>query len=816
LLNAALIQFDIYHVQNIPALFRALQHGLASCVVIDLRHAEAKDVLEMIRARWPGAGIIVLADEPPAHLLDANLADDYVSDADSVDDLRAALAHLVELHGGRNDFAVLHDRARQLEGLISGTLSSGGTVEVDAILGDLRETGRTVVDADDVAVLLADTDYHDLSDALRLGAPLPFLAVCREHFQARPFPHRLRYLGDEVLLRARLPDMPTGAARVREAEAAGAQSYMRIPITIDQQLAGFVALFAYTPNRFNGAHLQLGRLFAAHVATAIRNRNLYMRLNRAEGYQASISEITRMLAEDLTLDDVLDHIVHEAVQLAGGQTGVVLLVQPDGGLLVSAVYEHSPYHLGDRLSPRTGQAGLIAYTGQPSVVAESLGETQADAVIGDDVLEDGVSIGVPLVYRSRVLGVLQVMRSLDHGGTVEDALDALVMLAPHAAIAIAKAQLHETVVQDRRQLQVMLDHTPAAVVTCDADGVIQIVNPAAERLLGALNLAAGAVQGQGMRDLLAAADVDVMALAETLEFPCAVEVAMGRLGEYMVHIAPITDTTGKITGYVGVAQDVTQMRRMDRMKSNLNRVLTHDLGNLLMLARNPLELIDEPDLRPDQRDQLKQMLIGSMARMEALLKDVMELDLLPSLDQRTVSPYHLEILARRAVEHNQDSAQRHRIALAYEELVPLPHPLAGHEVLIMQAIDNLVSNAIKYTPDGGKVRVTLDHDDEFAVLQVADDGYGIPADKLDRIFEPFVRVKDPRTAHVQGTGIGLNLVKTFVEAHGGHVAVESVVNNGSTFSIFLPLRPIQEIQDPSKTLQRIDLTPLVEDNSKSR
>ena len=339
--------------------------------------------------------------------------------------------------------------------------------------------------------------------------------------------------------------------------------------------------------------------------------------------------------------------------------------------------------------------------------------------------------------------------------------------------------------------------------------MIQIVNPAAERVIAALNLTADAVRGQQVFDILASTGADIDLPVEPLKFPCAIEVAMGRLGEYMVHIAPISDSTGKVSGYVSVAQDVTQMRRMDRMKSNLNRVLTHDLGNLLMLARNPLELIDEPDLRPDQRDQLKQMLIGSMARMEALLKDVMELDLLPSLDQRTVSPYRLEILVQRAVEHNQDAAQRQRIALMYEELAALPHTLAGHEILIMQAVDNLVSNAIKYTPDDGTVRVTLGHDDDFAIVRVVDNGYGIPADKLDRIFEPFMRVKDPRTAHVQGTGIGLNLVKTFVEAHGGHVTVESVIDRGSTFSIFLPLQPLQEIQDPAKTLTRIDLSPLI-------
>jgi PAS domain S-box-containing protein len=816
LLDAALIQFDVYHVQNVSALFRAVQHGLASCVVIDLKRAGTEELLQTIRARWPGVGIVALADEPPVQVLEEHLADNTISNAGSVDDLRAMLTHLVELRGGRNDYVMLHDRARQLEGLIGGTLSSSGTVEFDAILGDLREAGRTVVDADDVAVLLSDGDYQDLTDALRLGVPASYLAVCREHFRERPFPHRLRYLGDEVLLRARLPDMPTGAARVREAEAAGAQSYMRIPITIDQQLAGFVALFAHTPNRFNGAHLQLGRLFAAHVATAIRNRDLYMRLNRAEQYQAAISEIARMLAEDLTLDDVLDHIVHEAAKLASGQAGAVLLVQTDGSLLISAVYDRPPQRLGERMERGVGQAGVIATTGQPSVVSDYRNWPQADPAHRDSFPPHTDLIGVPLMYRSRVLGVLQVMRSQDRAGTVEDALEALVMLAPHAAIAIAKAQLHETVVQDRRQLQVMLDHTPAAVVTCDADGVVQIVNPAAERLFGALNLAVDVVREHHVLDLLRRTDVEIGLLFEELEFPCAIEVAMGRLGEYMVHIAPIADTTGKISGYVSVAQDVTQMRRMDRMKSNLNRVLTHDLGNLLMLARNPLELIDEPDLRPDQRDQLKQMLIGSMARMEALLKDVMELDLLPSLDQRTVSPYRLEVLTRRAVEHNQDAAHRQRIALIYRELAPLPHALTGHEVLIMQAIDNLVSNAIKYTPDGGQVRVTLDHDDDFAVVQVTDNGYGIPVDKLERIFEPFVRVKDPRTTHVQGTGIGLNLVKTFIEAHGGHVKVESVIDRGSTFSIFLPLKPIQEIQDPTKTLTRIDLTPLVDGSPQRR
>ncbi|RPJ26121.1 MAG: ATP-binding protein, partial [Planctomycetaceae bacterium] len=87
-------------------------------------------------------------------------------------------------------------------------------------------------------------------------------------------------------------------------------------------------------------------------------------------------------------------------------------------------------------------------------------------------------------------------------------------------------------------------------------------------------------------------------------------------------------------------------------------------------------------------------------------------------------------------------------------------------------------------------------------------------DNLDRIFEPFVRLKDPRTAHASGTGMGLNLVKTFVEAHGGHVTVESVPDQGSTFAIYLPLHPLETVQVPTTALTRIDLSALVGDSAR--
>ena len=99
-----------------------------------------------------------------------------------------------------------------------------------------------------------------------------------------------------MLLRERQPDVQHNEPRVREAEAAGALSYMRLPLTIDQQLIGFVALFSNQPNQFNGAHLQLGR-FASQVSTAVRNMRLYLRLNRAEQRQQAVGKVARLIAE---------------------------------------------------------------------------------------------------------------------------------------------------------------------------------------------------------------------------------------------------------------------------------------------------------------------------------------------------------------------------------------------------------------------------------------------------------------------------------------------------------------------------------------
>ena len=819
LLRAIASHADVLHVMTARAALHALERGVASCLVVDaaLLEADIGALLREVRHRWPHMGLLVTGERLDGMALGAMPfpeVDRYVPRDTPPQELLTVLTYLAEraaYHTTGGDYLTLQRRARHLEGLLQASFAISGTLNVRAIVGDLREIGRTAVDADDVAVLIASEDYSDLFDGLQLGVPTTYLELCRATLAALTPEERMAYLSDEVLLRERMPDMLPTAIRVREAAAAEAWSYMRVPMTVDQNLIGFVAFFADRPGRFNGAHLQLGRLFTAQVAAAVRNMQLYLRLHSAEQRQRAVSQVASLIADNLAIDTVLARIVEEAVRLVDGLAGMVQLVQPNRSLVVSAVYNLPDSLVGQTVGFGGEHSGRIASTGRPQILTGPYEWDGAGALLHDLLPPDAVWFGVPLLYRGMVLGVLQVIRERRGLVDVQDIQDVLMMLAPQAATAIAKAQLHAIVRQEQRHLQAVLNHTPALVLVCDAEGRAQLANREAKRVLERWGLSFESIKGEYVLDIVQSLLPDgappLDSLIDVLDR--TVEVSLGRAGVYLLQIASIKTPDGAREGYVAVAQDVTELRRVDRMKANLTRVLTHDLGNLLMLAHNPIQLLDEPDITPEQRQMLKRMLITSLERMEALVRDVTDLEMASSLGHDTMAPYKLSALAERAVARSDEEARRRHISLTLVQThSPMP-ALMGHAVLIMEAIDNLISNAIKYTPDGGQVVVSTSVEGDYAVVRVGDTGYGIPADKLDAIFEPFVRVKDPRTAHIHGTGLGLSLVKTFAEAHGGTVSVQSTPDVGSEFALYLPMRALEERPSQPKQFVQLDLSALV-------
>src|SRR5690606_16867305 len=162
------------------------------------------------------------------------------------------------------------------------------------------------------------------------------------------------------------------------------------------------------------------------------------------------------------------------------------------------------------------------------------------------------------------------------------------------------------------------------------------------------------------------------------DFGNMVELDLGPAGEYMVNLAEITRPNGSIDRYVAVAHDISQLRRLDRMKSDLIHILSHDLRNPLGLARGSIDLLDEPDLDAEQRQQLTGMIINSLERMEQLIQDVTDLEMAESLGQETARPYQLPALVQRIVLRNVPKAERQGLTLEYDEREVPPRALNGH------------------------------------------------------------------------------------------------------------------------------------------
>lgn len=255
--------------------------------------------------------------------------------------------------------------------------------------------------------------------------------------------------------------------------------------------------------------------------------------------------------------------------------------------------------------------------------------------------------------------------------------------------------------------------------------------------------------------------------------------------------------TNRVAGALDNARlyqrSVTQLeeiRELEKVKSDMIQVASHDLKSPLNILTGYMGLLEEELELDELQLQAFEAMRGSIRRMQRIVEDILSLKKIEEMikaDTDAVFSLNLQ-LERVAVEFEPYAVQkRHELALS-----ALPEPdvyVAGQEVALYEALSNLVGNAIKYTPDGGRVelRLIVDYDACCVRVEIEDNGYGVPEDRQERLFEPFYRAKAEGTETIEGTGLGLHLVKTIIERHKGEVIFSSTFGKGSMFGFKLPL-----------------------------
>jgi len=243
----------------------------------------------------------------------------------------------------------------------------------------------------------------------------------------------------------------------------------------------------------------------------------------------------------------------------------------------------------------------------------------------------------------------------------------------------------------------------------------------------------------------------------------------------------------RISGAVAVLHDVTKEKEIARMKSDFVSNVSHELKTPLASIKAYVEMLIDGEVQdPAQSREFFQTIASETDRMSRLIDNILNLSRLESgLVPVNKTDLAVTEILRDVGEVMTPQAVQKNIRLE-TDLAPVFFRIHGDRDMLYQAVLNVVSNAVKYTPDGGKVRVSTYLSDGSVVVEVADNGYGIPPEDAHRIFEKFFRSGHSGKA-APGTGLGLALVKHVIEVvHGGRIDVESEIGRGSTFRLALP------------------------------
>lgn len=338
------------------------------------------------------------------------------------------------------------------------------------------------------------------------------------------------------------------------------------------------------------------------------------------------------------------------------------------------------------------------------------------------------------------------------------------------------------------QRQAVLESIADGVVVAGQDGDVILANTAAERILG---LTRKQLMGQAIKRLCAGLLVDGgREIGEQAALEWDDKRVMGSLG-------PVKMPDGAILGHVAVFRDVTREHQADSAKDDFFATVSHELRTTLASIKGYVELLATGaagDVGPQQHRFLDVVSANTdqMANMVNKLVAVSEME--RGAIQIASVQVDMRVILKEAVRAARAEATERQLDLVLD-LPPELSSVKGDSERLRKVVDNLLENALRFTPPGGQIKVwaaesSLEDEGAFPngylVVSVRDSGVGIPSEEHGRIFEKFYQVEDPLSPAAGGSGVGLAIVKSFVEAHGGRVWVESQVGEGSTFSFVLP------------------------------
>jgi signal transduction histidine kinase len=420
-----------------------------------------------------------------------------------------------------------------------------------------------------------------------------------------------------------------------------------------------------------------------------------------------------------------------------------------------------------------GFAGWVLNQGEGGVIYDTYKDSRW-VVYDDQPYDVRSAVATPLRRRQRVIGVLTVVHD-EPTRFGEADLQLLNAIAGQAAIALENAALFRQTEQEREKLSAIINSTQDAVLVFTAENKTMLLNPAATDLLGL----APQSPAEGIPLVELTDNNDLLKMLGP-NAPPSGEIAIPD-GRIMWGTVTQIPDLGKVI----VLRDISAFKALDKMKRDFVTAFTHDLRTPLATVKGYVELVRMDGPLTDRQEEDLDGVTRAANLMKSLIEDLLELSRLERLEELPKESIKLDQVVESSLVAVRPLAATREIALKLAEVTNEDLIVQGNSVLLTRAVSNLLDNAIKYTQTGGHVNVTLERTNGQAIVSVIDNGPGIRAKDLPRVFEKFFRARS-ELDEVPGTGLGLAIVKTIAEQHSGEVWVESAPESGSKFTIVLP------------------------------
>ena len=575
-------------------------------------------------------------------------------------------------------------------------------------------------------------------------------------------------------------------------------SIVDVPIRWRDEFLGVLNVNGDSTRTFSETDAEVLSMLAAQAAIAIRNAQILQAEHEQRELAESLEEAAAIVSSTLDIDDVLDRILEQVERVVPGDVFNIMLIE-DGVARAVRWRGQERFDAEEFIS-------TVAFRISEVPTLQQMVETGKSVILPDTGADPNwvnlpalkwlrSYVAAPIQVAGQTVGFLNVdgAQPNQFGPTDARRLEAF---ASHAAAAIKNAQLHQELrehagqleqrVQERTSeleaqyawLDTILDSTTDGIVVTNEKGSIAHANPVAQAwLTQTLSPQEAARLREAIRGVVTRAEEQPVEILELtgLDLELSAALVVGEEAE-------------KPTAAVVDIHDVSHLKSLDRMKSRFITNISHELRTPITTIKLYVYLMQR---KPEKREQYLDVLAQEADHQVRLIEDILEISRIDTgRIEMKPRPTALNELTEATVVRHRELAQEQGVTLEHHPAEPGPVTMVDPERMV-QVLSNLVGNAIRFTPAGGKVVLSTGTEKTegrtWATVTVADTGMGIPENELPRVFDRFFRGEKPRAMQLTGTGMGLAIVKEIVELHGGRVTVESQVDVGSTFTVWLPL-----------------------------